>query len=103
MKLLDPIDNLRIVVAGSVRVFLFGQGKNNARIILARLSCARCPIGDFNPGPFPPEVESRSCFQHFSDVSTAYARRNLQEIETAVSVALNKLRVSCTLLNSLRL
>ena len=56
-------------------------------------SCAGRRIRDFEFCPFAPKVNSRRGFQDIRDIRAADTRRNFEEIEITISLALDELRV----------
>src|SRR6267154_3283968 len=84
----NPIDDFRVVVRGSVRTLLAGQGKDYAGIIaacggeLVRL----LPCSDFQSRPLTPEVDVGGSFDYVRDVGATDTRGDLDEVELAVGV-----------------
>src|SRR5712691_695341 len=92
MTLLHAIENLRVVVSGCVRIFLFRQRKNDAGVFFARPQRFSMTISrNFQTRPFAPKIDPRSSFQNIGDVSAANTRRDFQKVKLAVSFALDEL------------
>src|SRR5215831_19273863 len=95
MLFLNSIDYLTIDIDRGVRTFLARQGKDDSRMLAARLQSGP-GISHFEFGPLAPEINSGSGFEHVSNVGAAHARRNFQKIVIAVRVALDKFSMGRT-------
>src|SRR5882762_1195754 len=91
----DAVDDLRVIVRGSVRAFLTGQRKDYARIVaacggkLVRL----LPCSDFQVRPFTPEIDVGGRFNDVGNVRAPDACGDFDEIELAVGVRFQELGV----------
>ena len=94
MFLLNPIDNLRLIVGGSVGKFLPRQRENNAGVVSSWLQFrSGAWFRDFKLCPFAPEINPGCCLQNVGDVRAADARRNFQKVELLISFAFDELSV----------
>src|ERR1022692_4566967 len=98
MMLLDPQENLRIVVSRGVRILLPRQRKNHSRILLPHRRKPVTSISSSNlySGPLPPQVDSCGSLDHLIDVSAAHPRRTLQKVEMPIGMCLDEFRVRHT-------
>lgn len=84
--LVETPDDFGVGVGGSVGVFLFGEGDQEAGVIVAdgRELIILFAAGDFDAGPFGPEVDAGGGFDEIGDVGAADAGGGFEEIEAAV-------------------
>jgi|SRR5882724_3364570 len=91
----DAVGNFWIGVGGRVGMFLASEGENDAGVVAAQRGklVRLIPSSDFEAGPFAPEVDARCVFDDVGDVGAAYAGGDFDEIEFAVGMRFQKLRV----------
>src|SRR2546427_1442770 len=93
---LYAIDNLGIVIRGSVGMFLPRQGQNHACVVSRRRwqYIRSLPCTDFKLGPFPPEINSRGGFYDVRNVSSSNACGDFKKIDFSSGVGFQEFGVS---------
>jgi hypothetical protein len=92
----DAIGDFGIGVGGRVRLFLAGERNDDSGVVAAHggklVRLIPCP--DFEARPFAPEVDAGGSLDDIGNVGAADAGGDLDEIEFAVGMRLQKLGMS---------
>ena len=91
----NALDDLGIVVGGSIGFFLPGKRDDDAGIVLPqwRQLVGLLPCPNIEARPLSPQIDPRSSFDDIGDVGAADAGRDFQEIEVVVGMRFQEFRM----------
>src|SRR6185295_12049995 len=94
--LVQAVHNLGVVVGRSVRALLSSKRDDHpGKVIpMRRQLVLRIFAADFDPSPLSPQIQTGCGLDCFSDVCSAYPRRDLEKVEPTVLTSLDELSVS---------